>query len=106
MAAADTIIRAKERRDFSANSLFHYKQLLEQSFVLRDLKRFRRLPKFFQTERIYKEYPAWICSVFQNLFSIDGKPRKKALQILFKEKPKNLTCLRGVVDLLKGMRDL
>jgi electron transfer flavoprotein-quinone oxidoreductase len=106
VAAGDTIIRAKERGDFSANSLFYYKQLLEKSFVLRDLKKFRRLPKFFQTERIYKEYPAWICGVFQNLFSIDGKPRKKALQILLKEKPKKLTYLRGVVDLFKGMRDL
>ena len=106
MAAADTIIRAKERGDFSANALSYYKQLLEQSFVLGDLKKFRRLPKFLETERIYKEYPAWLCGVFQNLFSVDGKPRKKALQILLKEKPAGMTCLRGFVDLVRGMRDL
>ena len=35
---AETVLKAKEKADFTSNSLSLYRQLLEQSFILKDLK--------------------------------------------------------------------
>jgi len=80
--------------------------LLEQGFVLQDLKRFRELPHFLQTERIYKDYPAWLNRVASQVFNIDLSPRKKIFKLLTKERPKGLNFLKVIGDILKGWRGL
>ena len=106
IAAAEAVKRAHELNDFSARSLSYYKQLLERSFVLRDLRRFRHLSRFLQSERIYKEYPAWFCRAARSLFTIGTSPSEKAFKVLTREKPRNLSRLRIVSDILKGIRNL
>jgi len=56
--AAETVIAAKKRNDFSSNSLFAYRQQLEDSFVLKDLKKYRNVPKFFSANpHFFTQYP-------------------------------------------------
>jgi electron transfer flavoprotein-quinone oxidoreductase len=45
--AADTVIEAKKKGDFSSRTLSRYRQRLEQSFVLKDLRKYRDIPRFF-----------------------------------------------------------
>ena len=56
LAAAETIVGAKQVGDFSAKSLARYQQLLEQSFVLKDLKTYKKSPHFLENPRIYSVY--------------------------------------------------
>jgi len=106
IAAAKTVKRAKESSDFSKNSLSYYKELLEQGFVLRDLKRFRHLSRLLQSERIYKEYPAWFCKTARSLFAVDANPSEGAFKVLSREKPQNLDYLRIASDILRGVKNL
>lgn len=106
IAAAKTVKRAKESHDFSENSLSFYKQLLEQSFVLRDLKRFRHLSRLLQSERIYKEYPVWFCRTARSLFTVDANPSEGAFKVLSREKPQNLNCMKIASDILRGVKNL
>ena len=56
--AGETIIEAKKKGDFSSRTLSQYRQRLEESFVLRDLKKYREIPKFFSSNpHFFTLYP-------------------------------------------------
>jgi len=82
VAAADTVIRAKQVGGFSRKSLSYYPELLKQSFVLKDLQTFRKAPHFLENSRIYSLYPELACDLAEKLFTNDGRPRKKTWELL------------------------
>jgi len=92
--------------DCSASSLKLYRAMLEDSFVLRDLRTARRFPHFMaQTKRIFNEYPEMTAQIMKSLFLVDGLPqeplRKKVM------KPVHAVGLATLAnDLRKGMRAL
>jgi electron transfer flavoprotein-quinone oxidoreductase len=47
--AGETVIQAKKKGDFTSRSLASYRQRLEESFVLKDLRKLRNVPSFFST---------------------------------------------------------
>jgi electron transfer flavoprotein-quinone oxidoreductase len=56
--AGETVIEAKKRGDFSSRTLSRYRQKLEQSFVLKDLRKYRSIPSFFSTHpHFFTLYP-------------------------------------------------
>ncbi len=77
LAAAETIKQAHAESDFSALSMSRYRKRLEQSFVLQDLKRFRRAPDFVNNERLQNLYPELLCQAAENVFRSNGTPRNK-----------------------------
>ena len=77
LAAAATAQEAHSQGDFSAASMARYRQRLEKSFVLQDLKRFKRTPAFLNNERLLHMYPELLCQAAENVFRSDGKPRRK-----------------------------
>jgi electron transfer flavoprotein-quinone oxidoreductase len=99
VVAADTVIRAKERGDFSANSLAYYRELLEKSYVLKDLKTFKKASHFLENPRVYTTYPELACNFAEKIFTSDGQPRKRTWQ-LFRE------AMKGKVSLWQLARDL
>ncbi len=105
-AAAEAVKRAKDLGDFSARSLSYYQELLARSFILRDLKKFRHLSRFLQNERIYREYPEWLCQVAESLFRVEASPSDRALKVLLRTKPQNLSFLNSASDVWKGLRNL
>jgi len=80
IAAAETVRAAREKRDFSANSLSSYPEALKKTFVLQDLETFREAPIFLKNKRIYGAYPDALVETFETLFRNDGKPRKKTFR--------------------------
>ncbi len=55
-----------------------YEQLLDGSYVLQDLKRFRRFPHYMEeTTRIFNEYPVMARDIMLNLFKVDGHPQAR-----------------------------
>lgn len=93
--AARAFIEAKERNDFSADSLSCYQKKLEQSFVIRDMKLYKDFPAFMENPRIFNEYPELAAGLLTDLFRIDGVPNKslksKAFSALKKVGLVNLT---------------
>ncbi|HVB73417.1 MAG TPA: FAD-dependent oxidoreductase [Ktedonobacteraceae bacterium] len=77
MAAAATAQEAHAGRDFSSTSMARYRQRLEKSFVLQDLKSFKRAPAFINNERLQYVYPELLCQAAENVFRSHGKPRRK-----------------------------
>jgi electron transfer flavoprotein-quinone oxidoreductase len=105
-AAAETVIRAKKRGDFSKKSLSYYPQLLEKSFVLKDIETFKKAPSMLANPRIYRQYPELACELAEKIFTSDGRPRKK-LWPLFRESQRGKISLWQMIsDLLRIKRSL
>jgi len=56
--AGNTVIEAKNKGDFSTQTLASYRQKLERSFVMKDLKKYKDAPKFFSAnQHFFTLYP-------------------------------------------------
>lgn len=56
--AGETVIQAKKKGDFTSRTLAQYRQRLEASFVLKDLRKFRNVPSFFSSHPyFFNTYP-------------------------------------------------
>ena len=104
VAAAEAVKVAKQKGDFSEQTLAYYESLLNTSFVLRDLQTFKRAPEFLKNERIYETYPELIFEWLEKIFRDDGQPRDRALAILRKIAKDKLQFWRAVSDFLKMWR--
>lgn len=71
-AAAKAIIEAKEKNDFSKNSLSRYTKELDDSFVMKDLKLYKDLPEFLDNERMFNDYPDMTAGIMKDMFTING----------------------------------
>jgi len=80
-AAAKAVVSAKERGDFSEQSLSSYRRELEDTFVLKDMKRFQGLPELLSNPRIFSTYPAILCGLGRESFSADGEERGRAIDM-------------------------
>ncbi len=75
--AAKAIIKARERNDFSKQSLSTYESLLKKSFVLKDLNTFKNAPRSLDNARLFSLYPQTACDVFEKLMFIGENPKRK-----------------------------
>ncbi len=105
-AAAQAVIEANHKGDFSRKGLSCYRNLLEDSFVLKDLKTFRHAPGFLENPRIYGVYPSLVCGISRRLFRVDGQPRKKILSLVREEMKGKISLCRLIKDIIQAGRAL
>jgi electron transfer flavoprotein-quinone oxidoreductase len=72
--AAETVIAAKAAgKALEARTLRAYKDALDGSFVMKDLKKYRRLPEALeQSPQFFTTYPELVNRAAQTLFTVDG----------------------------------
>jgi electron transfer flavoprotein-quinone oxidoreductase len=79
--AAETALRAKEVGDFSATTLSSYRKALQQSFVLQDLKRYRRASDFFSSQaHLFSLYPQMINEAAHEILIVDSTPKDEKVK--------------------------
>jgi electron transfer flavoprotein-quinone oxidoreductase len=77
-AAALTAIEAKKRGDFSAKTLSKYQERLNNSFVMKDLKRYRKLNRFADNNpEFFDGYFNAITQMAVDYFAINELPKRK-----------------------------
>lgn len=100
--AAETIIAAKEAGDFSKQFLSRYETALNNSFVMEDMKHYRKMPAFIENHRIFEQYPGMIDEVMSGLFMMYGqkpvKLTKKGMAAV-----KKVGMLNLAKDAIKGL---
>ena len=81
--AANTVLYARRKGDYSKKTLSAYKTALENSFVLQDMKQYRNAPKFMENRRVFTRFPMLFEEIMRGVFTVDGEPAqgivKKAL---------------------------
>lgn len=98
--AALTAIEAHQQGDFSASTLSSYQKRLSETFVLKDLKQYRKMSAFLKNHPNFMEiYPTFLNDALGMFFTGFGKPKGK----LYKKILRSLTSRR---PLLKAVGDL
>jgi len=105
--AAETVIEAAEKGDFSQRTLKEYVKKLRKSFVFKDMKKFRRFPQIFQKHpEFLTEYPEILAELTADYFSISHKPKKEIEKEIFRKFRKKIGILnssRIFLSLVRGM---
>lgn len=72
--AGETIVRLKRRREACvAENLAEYKRRLDETFVMKDLKKYRGIPDFLhKNKQVFDLYPNLISKAAQTWFRVDG----------------------------------
>jgi electron transfer flavoprotein-quinone oxidoreductase len=106
IAAAETAIEAIKASDYSAGQLRHYEVLLGQH-VLKDMETFKRVHGFMQTTPgLYTTYPKLVETVFENIFTVDGRPAQRVPKVVMKSIWENVSLWQLMKDGVKGALSL
>ncbi|MDR2018011.1 MAG: FAD-dependent oxidoreductase, partial [Syntrophobacterales bacterium] len=96
--AAETIIHAKEKNDYSAESLSLYEQKLKETFVLKDLASFKNMPSFLENEALFSLYPKSFPDLLEKIMWFGKDPKETFFRIL---KSSDLFSFKRLKDLYR-----
>jgi electron transfer flavoprotein-quinone oxidoreductase len=83
--AAETILEAMERKDFSSRGLQGYARRLEESFVLKDLKKYRKFPSFMEIHKeLFAGLPGAASMAAREMLTVNGVPKKARQRAIWK----------------------
>jgi electron transfer flavoprotein-quinone oxidoreductase len=80
--AAECVIGAMKKDSFSKKVLSTYKQMVDDSFIGKDMSTHAGAPSFMKSECVYNELVDIACGTFGNLYTQNGTPKKNLLSIL------------------------
>lgn len=79
---AETIVKAKERGDYSSSTMKEYKKALEESYVMKDINNFQDAVHMLHSPQMYQDVPNLICDFGRKFFTIDNEPTKKSRELM------------------------
>lgn len=93
--AAETIIRAKTIGEFDERSLSHYQEMLNQTFVIKDLKKYRNATRTMEdTPAYFNFYIPMANMAMSEMFTVDGVPKVEKQKKIFKRATKEKSLFR------------
>ena len=82
--AAEAILEALEKGDFSRKGLQGYLSRLQESYVCQDLKKYRRFGRFMENNpEVFTSLPEWAGQAAREMLTVDGIPKKKKQGVLW-----------------------
>ncbi|MGF7185253.1 electron transfer flavoprotein-quinone oxidoreductase [Desulfitispora alkaliphila] len=103
--AAETVIEAKEQEDYSVKVLSKYKKKLEDSFVLKDLKKYRHAGSFFEANpHFFTSYPGLLNYAAKELTTVDSTPKREKQQKIIRKVKKERSLYNISKDLFRAWR--
>jgi electron transfer flavoprotein-quinone oxidoreductase len=96
--AAETIIAAIKANDFSPQSLSAYSKNLNNSFVMKDMKKYRSFPAFlYDTHQLFNELPQVAQFAAREMLTVNGVSKKEKQKTIMAEVRKKV----GLMNLLR-----
>lgn len=106
--AGETALEAHRRGDFSAGLLRAYRRQLEDSFVLKDLKQYRRMTDFLDSAPHFMgTYVNFINDAVLRYFTAHGMPKREMegeILGMLRERRSFFGMAQDMMKLLRGMR--
>ena len=83
--AAETVIEMKGAgKDMTAANLVEYRKKLDESFVIKDLKKYKEMPDIFHSNRqFFTTYPELVNRSAHNMLHVDGVDKKTKEREIF-----------------------
>ena len=106
MYAGEAAVEALNAGDTSAAGLRGYKRRLEQTFVLKDHKKLRKVPALVLSDRVQHSYPGMANAIAERMFRVDNPDPKPGLRHIVKQERKRagLKWMHMVRDTWIGFR--
>jgi electron transfer flavoprotein-quinone oxidoreductase len=104
--AAETVIAAKAAgQPMNAAALKPYKTALDQSFVMKDLHKYRDMPQVFhENNHFFTTYPELVSRAAQTMLTVDGVDKKTKERAIFSSFRSTRTLTGLVGDAVKLWR--
>lgn len=104
--AAETIVEAKSKGDFSKGFLAEYRKKLESSYVMKDMRNFQSAVHFLHTKDMFTSVPNIVNDFGRQFFTIDNKPTDKT-PVMLKNAVKKHSSFWNMLKIgIKGARSL
>ena len=87
-AAGRVAAEALDRGDLTERGLAAYRRALEDTFVLADHRKLRRVPGLVLSDRVQHQYPDLIANLVQRVFQVDNPRPKPGLRRILREERK------------------
>ncbi|MBA4537376.1 FAD-dependent oxidoreductase [Bacillus aquiflavi] len=98
--AGEAIIMATEENNFSESSLNRYREALYNSFIIKDLEKYKDATQTFENHpQYFKEYVPIMNQAVSKFFTVDGAPKKEKQ----KEIMKSITGKKGTFKVLQDI---
>ncbi len=103
---AETIVKAKEKGDFSSQTMKEYRSALEESYVMKDIDNFQDAVHMLHSPQMFKNVPNLICDFGRKFFTIDSEPTKKSRKLLTESIKKHSSYWDLIKLGIKGAKSL
>lgn len=105
--AAQTIIEALSKKDFTSSTLSMYEDKLKSSFVLQDMHGCKNFLSYLKGHKsLINQYPELFNDILVDYFSISEKPKAQVKKEIFKRIRKNTKLTQMAGDLWGAWRNL
>lgn len=105
--AAETILAAREKGDFSERALSVYQKRLAQSCVMKDLKEAKNFIPFVRSHpQLLREYPAFLNDILAEYFEISDQSKGEMKKHIFKKIRQEIGMGRLAADTLGILKNL
>jgi len=100
--AAEAIVKAHEEGKRDEMALSYYKELLNESIIMENLKEFSKLPSFLENERLYDVYPQIICETLSAIYTTDERAKRVYPALRNSMKMHGIGIMTLISDILKA----
>jgi len=105
--AAQAVLRAREWGDYSAESLSYYDQLVRDSFIYKDLYKYRNMSRFFEHHpQFFSLYPELLNEAAREMLTVNGTPKRNKQRAIFWDALRKRSLLRMVRDFYGAWRSV
>ena len=105
--AAEAIIEALNRGDCSRKGLASYGERLAESFVIKDMKKYRRFGSFlYQNKEIHNQLPRLASFAAREMLTVNGVSKKQKQKLIMQEIRKETSLWRLLRLLWRGWRSV
>ena len=104
--AGRAVVAEHEAKDFSRRGLEVYRRLMNDSYVMKDLKMYRNAPHMLHNNRIYNEYPELVCSMMEYIYRIEGTPKQNLSKLFLKTAREKIGLANLATDAFSAWRAL
>jgi electron transfer flavoprotein-quinone oxidoreductase len=80
--AAETIVKAKEKDDYTSATLKEYRKVMDESYVMKDINGFQDAVHLLHTETMQQKVPNLVCDFGRQFFTIKNEPTPKSRDMI------------------------
>ncbi|WP_318504997.1 FAD-dependent oxidoreductase [Bacillus sp. T3] len=103
--AAEAIVKAKAENDFSEAGLSSYKEAIYNSFIMKDLKKYKDATHTFENNpQYFREYLPMMNQAASKFFTVDGTPKRDKQKEIIRSMTKEKGRLKVMQDIYRAWK--